>query len=140
MDQLLDQLETDVATALSINSSHVYRGRAAREVQRPALEVWLEPRTSQPETPQLGTTLKEHQVAIHVRLRQVREGDRTGGDQLDTVTGHKDTLRLRYDGQRLFYGTLTDLVALRCVDLEPDANPADQEVLDSALLLTCLER
>lgn len=141
MDQLLDQLETDAATALGLSADHVYRGRQARAVQKTGgAEVWLEPRTSRSEQQQLGQMLKLHEVVIHVRLRQVREGDRSGGDQVDTATNAKDTLRLRYDGTRLFYATLTDLVSLRCTDLEPDSDPTNLEVLDSALLLTCLER
>lgn len=138
-DDLLDLLEADLRTALSLTGEQVYRGERPREPTRAqGLEVWIKPR---PVRSQLGGMggIVSHPFEIHLRYKALNEGIGTGGSKGDTLAGHEETVRRRYDGGRNFYAGLSDLVCLAVTD---GSQPGDEdlETMDRFVELVALER
>lgn len=136
-DDFLDALEPDLRTALSLTGDAVHRGRQPRAVTSPgALEVWIEPREVRSQQGGLGGTVA-HNYRLHLRLKSVLEPNRTGASQHDTLAGHEQTVRRRYDGSRAFY-SVTDFV---CMSVgESFAGESEGQLLDRYTELTALER
>lgn len=142
VDDFLDLLEPDLATALSLSATNVYRGRSPRDPQIAggSIEVWIEPQESAPELAGLGGCVV-HRFRVHLRTRSPREGSKTGGSQHDTIRTGLQAVRRRYDGQRPFasQSAMADLIATS-VGEEHVGEDAGREVLDRYLTLAAVER
>lgn len=132
--ELVKALSADVAAALSIDPAAVYLGRDPQKVTRTGLEVWI-----RPVDVEASGRARLHVLELHLRLKARREGNLTGGRQLELVLTGLDALCARFDGRRPFAQALPALIATDAEHGALDHDAEDQDVLDGTLRLRVLE-
>lgn len=138
-EDFADQLASWIATQLSINASAVYRGREPQAQPVKDLEVWVRYDATTPFARGLGAQGATHAFEVHVRMDALREGNRTGASQLDTVKEHLETLRRGLHGRLPWGLTPASLIDIAAEELDVDDDPSQQRTLDGMLMVRARE-
>lgn len=134
----------DIRLALLLDDTDaVYAGRYARPVRRP-VEVWVETAATRPLS---GLTrADQHPYRIHIRTDLSNLGaDQAATGALETIKGHMQTLRDRFDGiintdDTDFLDRLPGLISITAEEETVDEDINDAGVLDGVVFLALIVR
>ena len=107
-EQVVSELETLVAQALSLPAEAVYTSPEPQAVPRNGLEAWLEP--LRPQQPAAGVT--SYLFALHLRLRVQDQPAGTLGPAAEELLAQGDALHALLDGRRPFAARVPQLIGL----------------------------